>query len=98
VSEDHSQSGRMLFAWTVLAVAMFAAISTFTVILIVQNGNAAERACERAVETRTDARVMWLTVFDLFPDGDHVNELRVTLNERLPPLQCVDRHVIPLVE
>ncbi len=65
----------------------------------VQQSDSAEerRDCERAVAARDDGRAMWLYVVETNTSADQarVDAFVTELNDRLPPLKCVDGNPVP---
>lgn len=44
--------------------------------------------CDRRIEAREDTRLMWIELFDMFPESAEGQRLRVILDQRLPSLRC----------
>lgn len=85
----HASPGKTLFVWMLVSGLVVLGLVAGTILNEISNNRA---ACARALEVRDDQRTMWLVVFDLFPDSEHVEELRLTLDELLPPLTCPPKH------
>lgn len=54
-----------------------------------------ERDCQQDVRNIDNQRAMWLAIFDLYPESDTVADLRVLLEERIPPHKCVNGVAVP---
>lgn len=52
--------------------------------------------CDRRIGIRDDNRVMWVWLFDEFPDNAAAIEGRVLLDDRLPALRCSWWRAVPV--
>lgn len=88
-------TGKLLFASMIVTGLIVVGL----LVAVIVNEIGDNRAiCERAVAVREDGRAMWLEAFELFPTSDEAAELRIRLDELLPPLTCppgADQDQIP---
>jgi hypothetical protein len=79
-------------SWVTLTIA--AALGLFSIALatawyeIADERGERRDGCLRAVEFRRDNRLMWLELFEAFPEAAESTGLRDDLENLLPPLTC----------
>ena len=91
--------------WVIVAlvVALLSLAGTVGLVVYVQRMDDAEtqQDCERSVSYREDNRAMWLYLLGTASKNpsDEERARRVAfvreLNERIPPLMCVDGNLVP---
>jgi hypothetical protein len=89
-------TGRVLFAGTVFAVAVTVGAAAFTVEQLSYRAAQADKACQRDVRARDETRLMWEWLVDQFPDSDVAARAVHQLDVRLPHLRCVDDIAVPI--
>lgn len=87
------------FVVVLSGVALASLLLSLAIVLQVQrwSDSEAQRDCERAVGVRDDGRAMWLYLVDQGGNSDQarVDAFVAELNDRLPPLKCVDGNAVP---
>lgn len=83
----------------VLVLLGVIAVAAFAHEIAQQRQENQQRVCELSVSYRADNRAMWLyllTSQDVDPKDPKVVAFKNELNERLPPLECVNRIAVPV--
>lgn len=89
-------SPRSLTLVTVLAALVTVLAGIQTVGFLLDEWGEDGRQCEAAVDSRDEARTMFVWIGEAFPTADFTTELTVELNRRLPRLHCVDNQPVPV--